>query len=219
MRVNALVAGGLLPARVRGSTLTALTAMEDVYPTLLALAGVDPFDRAGAAAGLPPVEGFDLWPLLSGANATPPRQEVWLGSSGAVNGRGSGGGGGGGATPATFVQGLLRADGWKLLHDVLDNAVYQGPFYPNASTAAHPWSNAPVDCGSAAAPTCLFNVLDDPTEHVNQAAARPDIVAAMAARIAQLQAGVFSPDRGSASPLACAASRDKWRGFVGPFLP
>jgi arylsulfatase B len=218
VRVNALVAGGLLPPSVRGSTLTALTAMEDVYPTLLALAGVEAFDHTGAAAGLPPVEGHNLWPLLSGANATAPRQEVWLGSSGAVHGGGSWGRGSG-ATPATFVQGLIRADGWKLLHDVLDNAAYQGPFYPNASTAEHPWNNSQVDCGSLAAPLCLYNVLADPTEHVNQAAARPDIVAAMAARLAQLQQGVFSPDRGSASPLACAASRDQWRGFVGPFMP
>ena len=216
MRVNALVAGGLLPQGARGSTLSALTAMEDVYPTLCALAGVEAFDARGAAAGLPPVEGHNLWPLLSGANATAPRTEVWLGSSGAVH---SASASASGATPATFVQGLIRADGWKLLHDVLDNAAYQGPFYPNATTAAHPWNNSQVDCGSAAAPRCLYNVFDDPTEHVNMAAARPDIVAAMAARLAQLQAGVFSPDRGSASPLACAASKERWQGFVGPFLP
>jgi hypothetical protein len=53
---------------------------------------------------------------------------------------------------------------------------------------------------------------------VNQAAARPDIVASMAARLAELQAGAFSPYRGLQSPLACTASSDTWGGFVGPFL-
>ena len=165
MRVNALVSGGLLPQGVRGSTLSALTANEDWYRTLLGLAGVDAEDARAAAAGLPPVEGYDLWPLLSGANATAPRTEVWLGSSGPVNGAGgsAGVGAGAGATPAAFIQGLIRADGWKILHDVLDNAVWQGPVYPNASTAAHPWDNTPVDCGTAAVPTCLFNVFEDPT--------------------------------------------------------
>jgi hypothetical protein len=69
------------------------------------------------------------------------------------------------------------------------------------------------------APTCLFNVFDDPTEHNNLAAAQPAIVSKMAARLQQLQATVFSPDRGQPSPLACNASADLYHGFVGPFLP
>ena len=46
------------------------------YTTFCGLAGVDPTDERAAAAGLPPVDGHDLWPLISGANATSPRTEV-----------------------------------------------------------------------------------------------------------------------------------------------
>ena len=165
----------------------------------------------GNAAGLPPVEGFDQWPLLSGSNATPPRTEVWLGSDSPRNGRGS-------AASHTFVQGLIRADGWKLLHDQITQDIWQGPLYPNATTEGHPWRNTPLDCGTFEKPTCLFNVLQDPTEHDNQADRRPDIVAAMAARLAEIQETVFSPNRGQASPLACDVSK-KNGGFVAPFLP
>ena len=48
------------------------------YTTFAALAGVaDPTDHRAARASLPPVDGVDLWPLLSGQNATPPRREVY----------------------------------------------------------------------------------------------------------------------------------------------
>ena len=49
----------------------------DWYATFCALAGADPTDRSAAAAGLPPPDSFDVWPLITGANATSPRTE-WL---------------------------------------------------------------------------------------------------------------------------------------------
>jgi hypothetical protein len=82
VRSNAFVSGGYLPPAVRGSVLEALIGIEDWYRTFCGLAGVDPTDERAAAAGLPPVEGYDLWPLLSGLNTTAPRTEVWLGSGG-----------------------------------------------------------------------------------------------------------------------------------------
>ena len=45
------------------------------------------------------------WPLISGANLTSPRTEVPLGSDGSEANLGSG----------TAVQGLVRADGYKLI--------------------------------------------------------------------------------------------------------
>lgn len=178
------------------------------YRTFCGLAGVDPEDARAAAAGLPPVEGYDLWPLLSGANTTGPRTEVWLGSDSPT----------GGAPSSTFVQGLIRADGYKLLIDSVEFNLWTGPLYPNA-TSADGWTNVATDCGPPSAPKCLFNVLTDPTEHENLAEAHPDIVTEMASRLAELQQSVFSPMRGTPSPLACTASSEKWAGFVGPFLP
>ena len=45
----------------------------DWYGTFARLAGVDPTDHAAAASGLPPIDSVDVWPLVTGANATSPR--------------------------------------------------------------------------------------------------------------------------------------------------
>ena len=164
-------------------------------------------DKRAAAAGLPPVEGHNLWPLLSGANATGPRTEVWLGSGGAGDEDNS---------KSPIVQALIRADGYKVLYGNVIENTWTSAFYPNATTN---WCDScPLDCGPADAPTCLFNVFSDPTEHDNVAAAHPAIVASMAARLAELQKGIFAPDRGQPSDLACHAGTVTWQGFVGPFI-
>jgi arylsulfatase I/J len=209
VRVNSLASGGLLPAAQRGRTLEDFVAMEDFYVTYCALAGVSPHDAKAEAAGLPPVDGLNLWPLLSGSNATGPRTEVWLGSGGA---------GDDDSSKDPIVQALIRADGYKVLFGNVIENTWTSAFYPNASTS---WCDTcPLDCGTAAAPKCLFNILEDPTEHENLAASKPDIVAAMAARLAELQAGIFAPDRGQpATTEPCRASETTWRGFVGWFTP
>ncbi len=66
---------------------------------------------------------------------------------------------------------------------------------------------------------CLFNIFADPTEHNDIAAANPDIVKAMMARIVELQTTAFGPDRGTDDGTACKAAIDTWGGFWGPFLP
>ena len=107
INVNAYAAGGVLPAAMSGKKLDGLAHGADLYTTFCALAGVDPTDARAAAAGLPPVDGVNLWPYISGANSTSARTEVPIGSE---------------STEAnllknndTVVQGLVRADGWKLL--------------------------------------------------------------------------------------------------------
>ncbi len=65
---------------------------------------MSPFDERAARASLPPVDGLDVWPLLSGANATSPRAEVVLGGAFPFPGLDDG---------ATIVQGLVRSDGYK----------------------------------------------------------------------------------------------------------
>ncbi len=242
MRVNALASGGLIPAARRGSTITDLTAMEDLYTTYCGLAGVSAQDAKAKAAGLPPVDGLDLWPLLSGANTTGPRTEVWLGSGGAGDTDNS---------KSPIVQAYIRADGYKVLWgNVIENA-WTGPFYracvsrglgrplylvaprscppyapsppalspsPAANATTSGCDTCPLDCGTIDKPACLFNVLEDPTEHGNVAEANPDIVAAMSARLKELTTGIFAPDRGEpATSLPCEASASKWGGFVGYF--
>ena len=80
----------------------------------------------------------------------------------------------------------------------------------------------PYHCGVPTKPPtgkggCLFNVLTDPTEHDDVAADHPDIVAAMYARILEIQNTTFSPKRGTDDGAACAAAQ-KYGGFWGPFI-
>jgi arylsulfatase I/J len=213
VRVVGFVGGGAVPPARRGTAEAGFMTVADIYPTLCALAGADPTDARAAAAGLPPVDGVNQWPFLSGATTTSPRTEVPIGSD---------------ATEAnllhlsnaTVVQGLVRADGWKLLIGETGQNIWTGPQYPNKSTS---WKDVPYHCGVPSSPPvgkggCLFNILTDPTEHHDVAARHPDIVAEMYARLLELQKTAFGPHRGKDDGIACKAALNTWRGFWGPFL-
>ena len=210
VRVPAFVTGGRLPAALRGRTLDGFVSSEDWYPTFCTLAGVDATDARAAAAGLPPVDGVDVWPMLSGASATTNRTAHFLGTADGPLGT------------ATAVQGVIRvADGWKLLLGGVGPSFWAGDVYPNASSAR---ATAPPSlmCGDPAAgsgPGCLFNVFSDPHETVDAATANPSIVAELRALIAEAQKTVFSPDRGAADAERFCTKVIENGGFVGPFLP
>lgn len=86
IRVNAFVTGGLVPADKRGTKQDGLMAAWDWYSTYAHLAGVDPTDHKAAAAGLPPIDSYNLWPLLSGLSQVSPRTELPIGSEGQLGG-------------------------------------------------------------------------------------------------------------------------------------
>lgn len=204
MRVNGFVSGGIIPPAQRGKKTDALVSIADWYATFCGLAGIDPFDAAAASANLPPVESFNLWPLLSGANATAPRTELAIGvGPNVVPGHN-----------LTTVQGLIIPP-YKLLIGPLGQDIWQGPQYPNASTD---WVDTPRHCGNANGAGCLYNIWEDPTEHEDIAAAHPDIVARLRARMDEIQATTFTPRRGTDDGAACSAAMNKWGGFWGPFL-
>ena len=48
----------------------------DWYATFAYLAGVSPVDHMAAASGLPAIDSLNLWDLISGKNATSPRDTV-----------------------------------------------------------------------------------------------------------------------------------------------
>jgi len=144
-----------------------------------------------------------MWPLLSGKNSTSPRTEIPLGSFlEALDG-----------TFTTVVAGLIQGP-WKLLLGPNTQNGWQGPFFPNTSTNWNSYLN-PLRCGLVG---CLFNIIDDPTEHFDVAAEHPVIRSQLIERIAELQKGVFSPDRGMADPLACQAATTKYGGFWVPWV-
>jgi len=203
VRVNAFISGGFVPEERRGKIETGYLTGWDWYSTFCGLAGVDPEDLKAKKAGLPPIDSLDMWPLLSGKNSTSPRTEIPLGSfREAADG-----------TVTTLVTGLIQGP-WKLLIGPISQNGWQGPIFPNISTNWLSGQN-PLRCGLNG---CLFNIRDDPTEHFDVAAQQPVIRSQLVARIAELQKGVFSPDRGVADPLACRTATTKYGGFWGPWL-
>lgn len=194
IRVNAFASGGFLPEAVRGTKQEGLMTGWDWYATYAALAGVDPTDEKAASAGLPPHDSHNLWPLLSGENATSPRRELAVGAEhelcGLIAGR------------FKVVLGKNAMAGWT------------GKVFPNTSSQWDP-SLSFETCGQSAETGCLFDIFEDPGEHVNLAAMKPQLFEAMIERIAKINEGFFDPKRGESDPKARSGAH-KVRRLLGP---
>jgi len=170
VRVSSVVAGGRVPASMRGAVLVGVDSyvhLVDWYATFCALAGLDAADDDAVdqtGARLPGTDGFDVWPLVSGANATSPRTELPL-TLGPHQPGGS--------------NGALIVGNYKLLLGTQLPAIVPGRTYPNG-TAPGPLS---LDCGDDG---CLFDVIEDPTETTDLAASRPDVLSTIRARFDEL---------------------------------
>ena len=196
IRTLGFVSGGYLPTSVRGTQQEGVVHLADWYGTFCAMGGVDPYDPVAAAAGLPPVQSVNVWPLISGANTTWPRTEIPV-------------------SPQTLIQ-------WpyKLTTGQNAFATWQGPVYPNASSddAA---IGAYANCGTG----CLYDLTSDPNEHNDISANNTALVAAMSTRLTALTAGFFSNnDTGvNACPAnvtllcGCWMAVNKWGSFLGPY--
>eukprot|EP01006_Ploeotia_vitrea_P023287 TRINITY_DN55727_c0_g1_i1.p1 TRINITY_DN55727_c0_g1~~TRINITY_DN55727_c0_g1_i1.p1 ORF type:complete len:547 (-),score=22.30 TRINITY_DN55727_c0_g1_i1:33-1673(-) len=207
IRVNAFVSGGYLPKQRRGMKEEGLITGWDWYKTFAHLAGQDPTDHRAAAAGLPPIDGYNMWPMLSQLNVSSPRNEIPIGD--AKNQW---------ASSPTLVGGLISGR-HKLLVGAVPMAVYTGPDWPNVTSHLQP--GAPqhtVHCGRTPATGCLYNIFDDPLEENNLAPHMPTLWHTMYARVLELQKGVFSPNRGKVDPAACHAALNKYGGFWGPWV-
>lgn len=206
IHVPALVSGGALPASRRGSQWTGIAAVWDLYATFCGIAGVDPEDKAAAAAGLPPVDSINMWPAWSGNDTDlHPRMELAIGGA-LGNSHGAGA-----KHLTTTVEGVIFQH-YKLLWGMFAEAVWTGPQFPNTSTKPAQWDTT-ADCSQG----CLYNLIADPSEHNDIAAANPDIVARLKQKILAHNATCFSPQRGVSSPSACATATGTYGGFWGPF--
>lgn len=189
VRVNAFVSGGFLPKAVRGTTLEEMITVADWYATFSGLAGVDPEDPKAKAAGLPPIDSLDMWPLLSGQNATSPRTEYFINSEALISGK------------------------WKLLTGTQKGSGWGGPRYPNISSAGHEVGLINLPC----TPACLFDVESDRTEHNDVASENPDIVSRLEARLNVLKQTILLKNR-TRDKQCKVAAREKYGGFIGPWL-
>jgi arylsulfatase B len=205
IRVASFVSGGYLPAAVRGTRLDAPVHISDWYGTLCGLVGVDPTDARAAAAGLPPVDSLDVWPLVSGANGTSPHTVIPVG-------------------PDVLLDFTSPPAIWKLIRG--NQAQYfgwQGPLYPNSTSPDHNPRDVGLNCSAGGG--CLFDVAADPTEHDDVAAANPGVVAALGAKLAALAAGFYSnsdvltPDcpANVTGDCMCWLAANRYGGYLGPW--
>jgi arylsulfatase I/J len=238
IRGNAFVSGGFVPAALRGSRYEGLVTLWDWYATFAALAGVDATDHRAAAAQLPPIDSYDMSAVLLGRNLTSPRSEIPIGTeprasnlSGAplcisydaspyyedprvlgdeiaappLLGR------------CTTLSGVIVDEGeaglWKLLTGTVEQAVYTGPHYPNASSSINSMLYA-----SHCAAGCLYNLRDDPLEQVDLAAQMPAKADALRAKVVAYGRSAFNPRRGKTNPAACRKALGPYGGFWGPFV-
>ena len=203
IRGNAFVSGGLVPESARGTKVDGLIHLCDWYATFCALAGVDPVDEQASVAGLPPVDGVNVWPLVSGQNATSPREDIFIG-------------------PMVIDRivlsgyGLIRGE-YKILLGFHIYASWTGPKYPNvtAPTGSDDWPGE--DCGKTG---CLYNIIKDPEERVDLAgnSSMSSILDELRARATAYREKMFRPHRGFVDPKACQTAFEKYDAFWGPWV-
>jgi len=224
VRVAAFASGGFLPEQVRGTKLTANIHITDWYTTFSHLAGVDHHDAPAVAAGVPDVDSVDVWPLVSGVSSASPRWEIPLAVGGISEDaftappgwRES-------STPnaAGRIAALIQGD-YKLVGGRFASGFHQAPEWPTEAACCNVkcWNKPELvkDCGTAETPRCLFNIRADPEERKDLFSSQPEIVARMTARLHELEASVFNPQRmDRPSPSAYEIMLERYNGFIGPW--
>ena len=193
-RVVGMVRG---PGVAVGAVSHSPVHVTDWLPSLVSMATGGADFRQFAPPGEPPYEagdGLDVWSsIASGGSSPSPRDWVLLEAHR-------------GATYLTHGDGLIVGD-WKLLQVGPQCPVMENSWIPP------PGQNASVtpyflQCGGANGPrvgpapnatqcnyprACLFNITGDPCEYDDVAAAHPDVVATLQARLATLSATAVPP--------------------------
>ena len=147
VRALAFVNGGLLPKSRRGKSTDGFIHIADWYTTFCKLAGVDPDD---SGTGKFPVDGTDVWPIITGENEKTLHDGIVLGFNFSYNNN------------IRPNQGAVIVGDYKLI---------VGPQKINCdsnmwSPLDFPCSQGPIsdtDCS----PYCLFNIVNDPLEKNN----------------------------------------------------
>ncbi len=150
VRSLAFVNGGLLPDKMRGNTSESFIHIADWYTTFCKLAGVDPSDSGPRKF---PVDGLDVWPIVTGENTTAPHKEIVLGFN--------------------FTKGEIGAiivGDYKLIVNKMAthcDALMWSPLH-------YPCQDGPK--GENCDPYCLYNIVDDPSEHDELSSKEPDML-------------------------------------------
>ena len=165
IRVNAFVSGGYVPQNRRGQREEGMLHIADWYSTLLTLVGLDPTDARAAKAGLPPIDSLDMWPMISGVNSTSPRYELAVDQH-------------------TLIQGKYKFyNGTTIKY-----AAWGSTLYPNSTSPDSPIEPVTKDCSMG----CLFDIIEDPTEHVDVIDENEVAATTLNARLEELKKGYYS---------------------------
>ena len=136
VRALTIANGGMLPEDMQGMVSNSFIHIADWYTTFCKLAGVDPTDSGPDKF---PVDGLDVWPIITGESATNTHEEIVLGYNFEESG----------AIIVGDYKLIVRSQGKKchsLMWSPLDYPCEKGP--------------KGVDCD----PYCLYNIVEDPGE-------------------------------------------------------
>ena len=156
VRSLAFANGGLLPDRMRGTTTEGFIHIADWYTTFCKLAGVDPSD---SGPGKFPVDGLDVWPIITGESVVSPHEEIVLGYN----------------FTRLEIGAIIMGD-YKLIVNNqptdCDSLVWSPLHYPCVNGTV----------GENCDPYCLYNIVEDPSEHNELSKKEPEILEKMLKR-------------------------------------
>lgn len=199
VRATAFVSGGYLPEKQRGKLTNSMIHIADWYTTFCEVLGIDPVDKNGDKHGLPPVEGYNVWPIIMGINDTSPRTQVVIDESAIIIGD---------------YKLIISQD------DKIIDAGWTGEIFPNSTSPDHPLPSIKCENG------CLFNVVKDMTEHNDISGENKDLIKSMNDTLNKEIKTFFNnndviqnscPKNESGNKCACWMAVNKYNGFYGPF--
>jgi len=230
VRTNAFVSGGYVPFRLRNTHYNKIISIADWYATFCVIGGgstkfcTKDFKSEKANAEI--IHSNSGLPLLPQVDSVPQWASIITGLS-ARKGKLH-------LSPQSVIDWP-----WKLITDMQNYSVWQGPLYPNCSTiASYDAQNGPnfnefKMFGTFINPSqpqasvrfwqhnctegCLYNIAEDPTEHTDLAKDMPVRLRKMQAQLKLLNKGNFNPYRGEGRGKACHRSFNNG-GYYGPFL-
>ena len=162
VRSLAFVTGGALPDAMRGKISEGFIHVADWYPTFCEMAGVDSSD---SGPGKLPVDGLDIWPIISGANISTPHEEIVLGYNFSLQANRN-------STGAIIVGEYKLIVGQQSNKPGCDSVMFTPIDYPCANGTE----------GSDCDPYCLYNIIQDPGEKHDLSQTQPDILQKMLER-------------------------------------
>ena len=205
VRATSFVSGGFLPVERAGDVEMGLMHLADWYATFCAMAGVEATDEDATSAGLPDVDGINMWPLISGRVQQSPRSELAISHD-------------------AYIW-----NNYKFMTGEHKYAVWQSAVFPNSSSANQTvLEEVTLSCKIDG---CLFDVVNDPSEHEDLAhlIEYSAILNVMKEKLKEIneddiwaneEQGVDScPSNAKLNSLSCGCwmAYNNFNGFVGPY--